>query len=150
MQLGQAGKTLIQSFENCKLYAYQDQRGIWTIGFGHTLGVVPYLTCTQAVADAWFVQDTQAAVNGVLRSLDVAVNQNQFDALVSFTYNVGVGSEAHSTLVKLLNNGDMAGAAEQFGQWIHVNGVVDPGLERRRAAERALFLSSVGDAQPAS
>lgn len=150
MQLGAAGKTLIQSFEQCKLYAYQDQRGVWTIGFGHTLGVVPYQTCSQADADAWFVQDTQAAVNGVIRSLDVAVNQNQFDALVSFTYNCGVGSEAHSTLVRLLNNGDAAGAAAQFLVWDHVNGVVDPGLERRRAAERALFLSPVGDVQPAS
>lgn len=150
MQLGVAGKALIQSFEQCKLYAYQDQRGVWTIGWGHTLGVVPYLTCTQDQADAWFIQDTHAAVNGVLRSLDVAVNQNQFDALVSFTFNVGVGSEAHSTLVRLLNNGDMAGAAAQFLVWDHVNGVVDPGLERRRAAEQALFLSPVGDAQPAS
>ena len=150
MQLGAAGKALIQSFEQCKLYAYQDQRGVWTIGFGHTLGVVPYLTCTQDQADAWFVQDTQAAVNGVIRSLDVAVNQNQFDALVSFTYNCGVGSEAHSTLVRLLNNGDAAGVAAQFLVWDHVNGVVDPGLERRRAAEQALFLSPVGDAQPAS
>jgi lysozyme len=149
MILGDAGRALIESFETCKLYAYQDQRGIWTIGWGHTMGVVPYLTCTQADADAWFVQDTQAAVNAVMRSLDVAVNQNQFDALVSFTFNVGAGSEAHSTLLSLVNQGKFALAAAQFSFWNHVNGVPNAGLTRRRAAEQALFSgTSTADSPP--
>lgn len=143
MTLGAAGKALIQSFETCKLAAYQDQRGIWSIGWGHTLGVVPYQTCTQDDADAWFEADTQAAVNGVIRSLDVQVNQNQFDALVSFTYNCGVGSEAHSTLVALLNQGKYSLAADQFSFWNHIDGQVDAGLTRRRAAEQALFQTPV-------
>jgi lysozyme len=148
MILGDAGRALIQSFENCKLYAYQDQRGIWSIGWGHTLGVVPYQTCTQDDADAWFTQDTQAAVNGVMRSLDVAVTQNQFDALVSFTFNVGVGSEAHSTLLALVNQGKFTLAAAQFSFWNHVNGVVDAGLTRRRAAEQALFSGTSTEDSP--
>jgi lysozyme len=142
MQLGAKGKALIQSFEDCKLYAYQDQRGIWTIGWGHTLGVVPYQTCTTADADGWFTQDTQAACNAVNRTVDVALSQNQFDALVSFTFNVGMGSEAHSTLVKVLNQGHYDQAADQFLVWNHVNGVPNAGLTRRRAAERALFLDT--------
>ena len=141
MILGPKGTALIQSFESCKLAAYQDQRGIWSIGWGHTLGVVPYQTCLQADADAWFIQDTHEAVNAVLRSLDVAVAQNQFDALVSFTFNVGAGSEAHSTLLSLLNGGHTQAAADQFLVWDHVNGVPNAGLLRRRTAERALFLT---------
>ena len=142
MQLGAKGKALIQSFESCRLQAYQDQRGIWSIGWGHTLGVVPYQTCTQADADGWFIDDMQTAVNAVNRTVDVALTQNQFDALVSFTFNVGQGSEAHSTLVRVLNAGDTAGAAEQFLVWNHTNGMVNVGLTRRRAAERALFLDT--------
>jgi lysozyme len=139
MQLGAAGKALIQSFESLKLQAYQDQRGIWSIGWGHT-PAVEYQETTPEEADEWFAQDTQAACNGVMRTVDVPMSQNQFDALVSFTYNVGVGSEAHSTLVGLLNQGKYDLAAAQFSFWNHVNGQVDLGLTRRRAAEQALFL----------
>jgi len=102
MQLGAAGKALIQSFESCKMYAYQDQRGIWTIGWGH-VPAVEYQTCTQADADAWFDQDTHAAVNAVNRTVDVGLNQNQFDALVAFAYNVGVNALKNSTLLKKVN-----------------------------------------------
>jgi lysozyme len=141
MQLGPKGKALIEGFEQLRLTAYQDQRGIWTIGWGHTYGVVPYQTCTAAEADAWFVQDTQTAVDAVNRTARVALSQEQFDALVSFTFNVGQGSEDHSTLLAELNTGDYAGAAEQFLVWNHVNHVPNAGLTRRREAERALFLS---------
>jgi lysozyme len=143
MILSQTGKALIQSFESCKLYAYQDERGIWTIGWGHTTGVVPYLTCTPQDADGWFDQDTQNVINAVNNSVKVPLTQNQFDALVSFTYNVGVGSEAHSTLLQLLNAGNFQGAADQFLLWNHVNGQVDAGLTRRREAEQALFLEPI-------
>lgn len=141
MQLGAAGKALIQSFEQCKLQSYRDQHDVPTIGWGHTLSVVDYQTCTQADADAWFIQDTQTAVNAVNRTTDVPLTQNQFDALVSFTFNVGQGSEAHSTLLSLLNQGHTQAAADQFLVWNHVNGVLNAGLTRRRTAERALFLS---------
>jgi lysozyme len=143
MMLGAAGRALIQGFESCKLVAFQDQGGIWTLGWGHTQGVTPGQTCTQEQADAWFIDDTQSACNAVTRTVDVPLNQNQFDALVSFTYNVGQGSEANSTLLKLLNQGKYALAADQFSFWNHVNGVPNAGLTRRRAAEQALFQTPV-------
>ena len=143
MQLGSRGKALIQSFEQYKAEAYLDQRGRWTIAWGHTgPDVIEYLTCTPQDGDEWFIQDTQTVVNAVSRTVDVALSQNQFDALVSFTFNVGQGSEAHSTLVGLLNQGKFALAAAQFSFWNHVNGVPNAGLTRRRAAEQVLFLSA--------
>lgn len=141
MQLGPKGRALIQSFESLRLQSYQDQRGIWSIAWGHTLGVVPYQTCTPAEADEWFTEDTQTAVNAVIRTADVALSQEQFDALVSFTFNVGAGAEAHSTLLSYVNQSNFAAAADQFLVWNHINGVPNDGLTRRRAAERALFLS---------
>jgi lysozyme len=141
MHLGPKGTALIESFESCRLAAYQDPRGVWTIGYGHTLGTVAYQTCSQADADAWFVQDTQTAVNAVNRTTDVPLSQEQFDALVSFTFNIGQGSEAHSTLLSLVNQSNFAAAADQFLVWNHVNGVPNAGLTRRRQAERVLFLS---------
>ena len=141
MILGPHGKALIQSFETCRLAAYQDQRGIWTIGWGHTQGVVEYQTCTQAEADEWFVQDTQYVCDAINRTVCIGLTQNEFDALVSFTFNVGVGSEAHSTLLVMLNSGNTAGAADEFLRWNHINGVPNAGLTRRRLAERALFLA---------
>ncbi len=141
MVLGPRGRALIKSFESLRLQAYQDQRGIWTIGWGHTLGVVPYQTCSPGDAEIWFTQDTQNAVNAVIRSLDVPVNQCQFDALVSLTFNIGAGNEAHSTLIKLVNGGHFAEAADEFQKWNHVNGKPTLGLTRRRAAERELFLA---------
>jgi lysozyme len=141
MQLGAAGTALIQSFEQCRLTAYQDQKAVWTIGWGHTLGVVPYQTCTQADADAWFIQDTHAACIGVMRTIDVQMNQNQFDAMVSLAFNIGAHAFADSTLAKLLNGAQTGAAADQFLLWDRVNGVPNAGLLRRRTAERALFLT---------
>jgi lysozyme len=141
MALGPKGRALIQSFESLRLQAYQDQRGIWTVGWGHTAGVVPYQTCSVSDADEWFTQDTQTAVNAVNRTTDVPLTQEQFDALVSFTFNVGQGSEAHSTLLSLVNQSNFAAAADQFLVWNHVNGQPNAGLTRRRQAERDLFLS---------
>lgn len=141
MKLGSAGIALIKSFEQCRLVAYQDQRGVWTIGWGHTgPEVVAGLQCTQAQADFWLVGDTQKATTGVMKSLDVVLGQNAFDALVSFTFNVGVGAEAHSTLLAMVNRGAISTAGAEFLKWDHVNGVENAGLARRRAAERALFL----------
>lgn len=143
MGLGPKGTALIQSFEAFRDEAYQDQRGIWTCGFGHTgPDVIEGTTCTPYQASKWFDQDTQSACKAVLRTVDVPVNQSQFDALASFTFNVGSGSEAHSTLVRVLNAGNYMMAAEQFLRWNKVNGVVNAGLTRRREAERALFLDT--------
>lgn len=143
MQLGAAGLELIKEFERCRLVGYLDQRGIPTIGYGHTGPQVSVgQSCTQDQADQFLLSDTHTAVLGVLKSLDVMVTQNQFDALVSFTYNVGVGSEAHSTLIKQVNMGHNLLAGDEFLKWDHVNGVSNLGLLRRRQAEQALFLKA--------
>jgi lysozyme len=141
MILGAAGLALIKSFEQCKLAAYQDPRGVWTVGWGHTgPAVTAQSVCSQADADAWLVQDTLTAQKTVNALVDIALTQNQFDALVSFTFNVGSGAFSSSTLLRYVNQGVPA-AADEFLRWDHVNGVANAGLARRRAAERALFLT---------
>lgn len=140
--LSSLGEDLIKGFEAFRLAAYQDRKGVWTCGWGHTgPDVVEGTTCTAEQAENWFVADTESAVKGVSNSLTTNVSQQQFDALVSFTFNVGVGAEAHSTMVKLINARDFAGAANEFPKWDHVNGEVDGGLLQRRLAEQDLFLS---------
>jgi len=139
--LGSAGESLIKSFESLKLTAYPDQKGVPTIAWGHTEGVTLGDTCTREQAEIWFHEDTQTATAAVDTSIHTNITQNQFDALVSFTFNVGVGAEAHSTLVKKINARDFVGAAAEFLRWDHIDGVPDAGLLRRREAERALFLA---------
>lgn len=141
-QLSLNGDKFIENFEELRLVAYLDQRGRWTCGWGHTgADVIEGTTCTPEQAEDWFVEDTQNAVNGVNSSLRVDCTQNQFDALVSFTYNVGVGAEEHSTLIGLMNVGNVAGAAAEFPKWDHIDGVENAGLKRRRLAEQKLFLT---------
>jgi lysozyme len=141
--LSSNGEGLIKSFESCKLQAYQDEHGVWTVGWGHTAGVGEGMTCTQAQADAWFEEDIRSTVSLVDDSLTTNVNQNQFDALVSFTFNEGIGRERSSTLLKLVNARDFAGAAAEFPKWdkVTIDGVLtsSPGLLRRRMAEQATF-----------
>lgn len=140
--LSSTGENLIKGFEALRLKAYQDDEGIWTIGWGHTgVDVVEGLVCTPEQAETWFQEDTAWAVKGVDDSLTTNVTQNQFDALVSFTFNVGVGAEAHSTMIKLINARNFMGAAAEFPKWDHINGVVNAGLQRRRHQEQGVFLA---------
>jgi lysozyme len=135
-----AGLKLTERFEECRLTAYQDIRGIWTIGWGHTgPDVYEGLVWTQEQADAQVLIDTQNAVNHVNRDVTFAINQNEFDALVDFSYNAGCGALAGSTLLKDLNAGNIAGAAAQFEAWDHAGGKVVAGLLRRRLAEQNEF-----------
>ena len=140
MNLGMRGEALIKSFEEYRGAAYQDQRGIWTCGWGHTGPEVgATTTCTLDQAQQWFAHDTVTACLTVSRSIDVAMTQNQFDALVSLCFNIGSGNFHGSTLVKTMNSGDTAGASAQFLVWDHVNGIPNAGLLRRRQAEQMLF-----------
>lgn len=142
MKYSKDGLALTQQFESCKLEAYQDVKGVWTIGWGHTgVLVVPGLKCTQAQADAWLVEDTAAAERAVNRFVVVNINQHEFDALVDFAFNCGISAFANSTLLKLLNSGNIHGAAEEFEKWDHASGKVVAGLLRRRLAEKKEFLS---------
>lgn len=138
--LSSTGEDLIKRFEELRFVAYLDQRGRWTIGWGHTgTDVVEGTTCTAEQAETWFQEDTLWAVKGCTDSLTTNISQSQFDALVSFTFNVGVGAEEHSTMIRLINARDFVGAAAEFPKWDHVDGVPNAGLLRRRLAEQALF-----------
>ncbi len=149
MQTSDKGIALIKQFEGCKLTAYPDPGtggAPWTIGYGWTQPVDgkpvrPGMTIDQATADRLLKTGLVSYENDVLRLVKVKLSQSQFDALVSFTYNLGSRSLSTSTLLSKLNAGDYAGAADEFLRWNKAGGKVLNGLTRRREAERALFLS---------
>lgn len=128
------------SLPGCRLAAYQDSVGVWTIGYGHTKGVKPGDKITQAQADEFLTQDTAGAASDVSRLVKVELSQNQFDALVSFTFNLGGKNLASSTLLKRLNEGNYRAASDQFGRWVFAGNVLLQGLLKRREAERQLFV----------
>lgn len=145
MTTSQTGINLITSFENLELKAYLCPAGVWTIGFGTTVypdatKVKKGDTCTAEQAKAYFAYDLKRFENVVNNGLTVLVNQNQFDALISLTYNIGETAFKKSTLLKLLNANKFTEASDQFTVWNKGNGKVLNGLVRRRAAERVLFL----------
>lgn len=141
------GLTLTEQFEGCRLTAYQDQVGVWTIGYGHTgTGVCSGLTITQEQAEALLSSDVAAAAAYVNSAVLIALSQPEFDALVDFVFNLGRGAFAGSTLLKTLNAGDLAGAANQFDRWDRAGGQVVAGLLRRRQAETALFQKGAAPA----
>lgn len=141
-QSSRKGLDLIKKFEGCKLSAYLCPAGVLTIGWGRTTNVKRGDTCTQAQADAWLVQEYDAFERKVRALIKVTVTPNQLSALVSFAYNVGVGALQSSTLLRLLNQGDYAGAAAQFARWNKTAGKTLAGLTRRRKAEADLFVQS--------
>lgn len=141
MNVSQTGLDLIKQFEDLKTNAYRCPAGIPTIGYGHTHGVSLSDSCTAEQANTWLKEDCQIAETTIETAVKQPLTQNQFDALVSFVFNLGSGNFVKSTLLKKLNAGDYTGAAEEFGKWNNVNGVPSNGLSRRRAAEKALFLS---------
>ncbi|MDM1246847.1 lysozyme [Acinetobacter sp. R933-2] len=141
-----SGIDLICSFEGLRLNAYDDGVGVWTIGYGTTVingvKVKKGDTCTVEQAKSYIASDLkkfEAAVNKVT----VALNQNQFDALVSLAYNIGTGAFADSTLLKKLNADDYKGAAAQFDVWVKAGSKRVQGLVNRRAVERKLFEKTV-------
>ena len=141
MTYSEEGLQLTEKFEGLRLTAYKDSVGVPTIGYGHTRGVAMGMTCTQEQAEQWLQEDVQIAVDAVNRLVTVELTQNQFDALVDFTFNLGVGSLQRSTLLKLLNAGNYSGAAGEFKKWNKAGGQVLAGLTKRRQAERDLFNS---------
>lgn len=143
MTHSQKAVDLVREFEGCRLTSYQDGGGVWTIAYGHTAGVGPNQTCTEEQADAWLDCDLRAADKAVTNHLAVKVTQNQFDALVSFTFNVGAENFEKSILLRLLNLGQSLGAANDFLQWDHIKGKVSGGLLNRRRAEKDLFLEGL-------
>ena len=139
-QINSSGLRLIKSFEGLRLKAYQDVVGVWTIGYGSTRGVKSGMVITEAEAERLLREDVHRFEQAVNSAVKVPINDNQFSALVSFSYNVGAEALRISTLLKLLNQRDYSGAANQFPRWNKAGGRVLAGLTRRRNAERALFL----------
>lgn len=138
------GLKLTESFEGLRLRAYQDQGGVWTIGYGHTgRDVYPGQFITQEQAENLLSLDIHLAVAAVNHLVKVPLNQNQFDALVDFTFNLGPGALTGSRLLRYVNAGRFDEAVDQFLFWDHVNGVRSEGLYRRRKAERDLFNTPV-------
>lgn len=142
MKISTNGIDLICSFEGLRLKAYDDGVGVWTIGYGTTVingtKVKKGDICTVEQAKSYMAQDLkqfESAVNQV----KVPLNQNQYDALVSLAYNIGVSAFLNSTLLKKLNAKDYKGAAAQFDRWNRAGGKVMRGLTNRRASEKRLF-----------
>lgn len=142
MRTNDAGIALIKSFEGCKLIAYQDIVKVWTIGYGNTDNVRAGMTITQEQADALLTSKLISFERGVENLVKVPLTDNEFSALVSFAYNLGLGSLERSHLLAKLNANDVTGAADEFLKWNRAGGVVVDGLARRRAAERELFLTA--------
>ena len=139
MKTSQNGINLIKQFEGCALKAYKCPAGVWTIGFGHTNGVKEGDIITSETAEAFLKQDLKSAEYCINTECQRDLNQNQFDALASFIFNIGSFAFRHSTLLRQLKYGNFQKAAEQFDKWIYANHQVMPGLVRRRKAERLLF-----------
>ncbi|MBM3603623.1 MAG: lysozyme [Alphaproteobacteria bacterium] len=151
MQTSEKGIALIKAHEGLRLEAYPDPAHGWsvpTIGYGHTSAagsppVTKGMRITEAGATEILRTDLRKFERYVMDAVTVPLNQNQFDALVSFTFNLGPGNLRNSTLLRKLNARDYAGAADQFGQWVKAGGKTLPGLVKRRKAERDLFLTPV-------
>lgn len=148
MRINQETLDHIKSSEGLRLKAYPDPGtggDPWTIGYGHTSragppDVVRGMTITAAQAEDILRADIEKFSLGVEALIKVPVNENQFGALVSFAFNVGVGAFRSSTLLRKLNAGDYAGAANEFLKWTKADGKTLPGLVIRRKGERSLFL----------
>lgn len=142
MRTSQKGVSLIKAFEGLRLKAYQDSVGVWTIGYGATRGVSAVMSITAEQAERMLQNDLGRFEPDLDRLVQVPLSQNQWDALMSFVYNLGAANLGSSTLLKLLNSGDYASAADQFPRWNKAGGQVLAGLTKRRAAERQLFLGA--------
>ncbi|EBY8083587.1 lysozyme [Salmonella enterica subsp. enterica] len=140
MKTSDNGRAFIRAREGVKLAAYQDGGGVWTIGYGHTRGVKQGQVINHEQADEFLDSDLRQVESCISERVTVALNQNQFDALVSFVFNVGRQAFSDSTLLKKLNEGNYRAAADQFTRWVYDNDQFVQGLYNRRVAERDLFL----------
>ena len=142
MKTSQNGIELIKKFEGCRLETYICPAGVFTIGYGHTgADVKSSMKITQEEAETLLKNDLKAFERGVQRIIKKELTQNQFDALVSFAYNLGLENLKKSTLAKLINQGKIKEASSQFERWVYANGVKLNGLIRRRKAEKDLFIA---------
>ena len=142
--INQAGMDLIKSFEGLRLTSYWDPTGqVWTIGYGDTLHAHANQTITEEEATEFLQDDLLVFESGVTRLVTSSINDYQYSALVSFSYNVGLGNLKNSTLLKLVNASQFDQCPDEFLKWDRSGGQVIPGLERRRQAEADLFMTPV-------
>ena len=132
---------MIAKFEGCKLRAYQDSVGVWTIAYGHTKNVTRGLVITQAEADRLLNEEVDSFMSGVEAHLKVDPTANQLAAMTSFAYNVGLHNFAHSSLLRHFNNREIPEAKREFGKWNHAGHKVLAGLTIRRHKEATVFGS---------
>lgn len=147
MKASSAARLIIKKYEGLSTKAYYCPAGVLTIGYGHTGSLngkrlSPDDIITPDFAETLLAQDLVSTENALTHALDadnISLTQNQFDALISFAYNLGIHALVTSTMWKLLANGDFTGAAKQFDRWIYSRGIKLKGLITRRAEERSLF-----------
>jgi lysozyme len=149
-QFNDAGLNLLKSLEGCRLTAYVDQAGVWTIGYGHTgHEVVPGLCWSQDHADQALEADVDQFSTGVEQLVKAVLNDNQFSVLVIFAYNIGLAGFATSTALRHANSGDFASVPPALLLWDKIHNpqtgklVVSPGLLKRREAEIQLWNTPV-------
>lgn len=144
----------IKEWEGCVLKCYQDPAGVWTIGYGCTgpdvdaLATTPSPEITQIEADALLLDELDRVAAEIIRLVHVPLSQHQFDALVSFVFNVGAGAFAKSTMLRCINAVKFTDAALQFGRWVWAGGRILRGLERRRLAEQAVWVDAEYGVKP--
>ena len=139
MNTSAEGVALIKKFEGCELKAYQCSAGVWTIGYGHTKDVEEGDTISKDQAEEMLVEELHEYENYVNEYVNVALSQNQFDALVSWVYNLGPANLKASTMLKVLNDGKYEDVPYQMKRWNKAGGKVLDGLVRRREAEALLY-----------
>lgn len=140
MRVSNEGVNFIKRWEGFRSEAYVCPAGVWTIGYGHTHTAKEGMCVTELQADYMLRRDLDYFGTKVASALKIQVNQEQFDALVSFAYNVGVGAYQTSTLLEKLNQGNFHAAAQEFDRWVHAKSKVLPGLVNRRKEEKEMFL----------
>ena len=141
MKCSQEGLELIKKFEGCKLKSYKCSAGVWTIGYGHTEGIKEGDMVSPQEADKLLRADVFKFEEYVADNVMVELTQNQFDALVAWTFNLGVGNLRNSTMLKKLNNADYTSVPFEMKRWNKAGGKTLDGLVRRRQAESLLFES---------
>ena len=139
MNISEEGKSLIKKFEGCKLEAYLCSANVWTCGWGATRNVKEGDSWSQSYADERFDGDIVEFEDYVNKYVEVPLNQNQFDALVAWVYNLGPNNLKESTMLKVLNEGKYEVGPSEIKRWNKAGGEVLEGLERRRLAESMLF-----------
>ena len=139
MKISIEGLSLIKKFEGLELEAYKCAAGVWTIGYGHIKDVKEGDEISKAEADEMLVHEIEEYENYVNTAVNVPLSQNQFDAIVSWVFNLGNGNLQASTMLKVINSGDHAGVPAQIKRWNKAGGKVLEGLIRRREAEALLY-----------